>query len=127
MVLQPRGCGRVGRRRTYLCVGPSRKGWPYCHLRLISAFRLLAGGDQPRAVPRPQRRLPSGSSTGRSLAPLCWRRGPAKSAAEVMGMATRSEQVAQTVSVNEVRLVGRVSNVPERRELPSGDELLSFR
>ena len=42
-------------------------------------------------------------------------------------MATRPEQGAQTVSVNEVRLVGRVSNVPERRELPSGDELLSFR
>jgi single-strand DNA-binding protein len=29
--------------------------------------------------------------------------------------------------VNEVRLVGRVSSAPERRSLPSGDELLGFR
>src|SRR3954452_24624044 len=32
MVLQPRGCGRVGRRRTYLCVGATFR-WP---LRCIS-------------------------------------------------------------------------------------------
>lgn len=30
-------------------------------------------------------------------------------------------------SVNEVRLIGRVSNDPEERTLPSGDSLVSFR
>ena len=43
-------------------------------------------------------------------------------------MATKSqEKAAPDGAVNEVRLVGRVSNDPERRELPSGDALLSFR
>lgn len=34
---------------------------------------------------------------------------------------------APVPSVNEVRLVGRVGKEPQRRELPSGDELWSFR
>lgn len=33
----------------------------------------------------------------------------------------------QAAAVNQVRLVGRLSGTPERRELPSGDGLLSFR
>src|SRR6478752_5364447 len=28
MVLQPRGCGRVGRRRTFFRTGPPLQGWP---------------------------------------------------------------------------------------------------
>jgi single-strand DNA-binding protein len=42
-------------------------------------------------------------------------------------MATRTAQGTEAEPVNEVRLVGRVSNAPERRELPSGDQLVSFR
>jgi single-strand DNA-binding protein len=38
-----------------------------------------------------------------------------------------AEQVASDADLNEVRLVGRVSGRPERRTLPSGDELVSFR
>lgn len=34
---------------------------------------------------------------------------------------------SETQAVNEVRLVGRVSQDPERRELPSGDVLWTFR
>lgn len=33
----------------------------------------------------------------------------------------------QRATVNEVRIVGRVSQPPERRELPSGDEVWTFR
>lgn len=42
-------------------------------------------------------------------------------------MATRSADEGRPAAVNEVRLVGRVSGSPESRELPSGDELVSFR
>lgn len=38
-----------------------------------------------------------------------------------------SQQGAATEAVNEVRLVGRVSQQPEERVLPSGDTLWSFR
>lgn len=34
---------------------------------------------------------------------------------------------ASTMVANEVRLVGRISQAPERRELPSGDEVWTFR
>ncbi|MDH2415562.1 single-stranded DNA-binding protein [Nocardioides sp. CER19] len=39
-------------------------------------------------------------------------------------MAAKSAEVA---TVNEVRLVGRVSGAPETRTMPSGDDLVSFR
>ena len=39
----------------------------------------------------------------------------------------KSQQGAATEAVNEVRLVGRVSQPPEERVLPSGDTLWSFR
>jgi len=42
-------------------------------------------------------------------------------------MATKPTQATEQAPVNEVRLVGRVSNSPERKELPSGDELVAFR
>jgi single-strand DNA-binding protein len=37
------------------------------------------------------------------------------------------EQASATEAVNEVRLVGRVSQQPQERVLPSGDSLWSFR
>lgn len=43
------------------------------------------------------------------------------------GGSAAAEKAAQEESLNEVRLVGRVSAVPERRELPSGDAMVSFR
>ena len=36
MVLQPRGCGRVGRRRTNIARGPPFRGWPFGHFRRLS-------------------------------------------------------------------------------------------
>jgi single-strand DNA-binding protein len=42
-------------------------------------------------------------------------------------MAASAQQQAAVESVNEVRLVGRVSRAPEERVLPSGDSLWSFR
>ena len=41
--------------------------------------------------------------------------------------AQQKSQPASEVAVNEVRLVGRVSQAPEQRELPSGDVLWTFR
>ena len=41
--------------------------------------------------------------------------------------AQQKSQAASEVAVNEVRLVGRVSQAPEQRELPSGDVLWTFR
>jgi single-strand DNA-binding protein len=38
-----------------------------------------------------------------------------------------TEPVTQTPHLNEVTLVGRVSAAPERRELPSGDQLVTLR
>ena len=40
---------------------------------------------------------------------------------------TQTRTQTRTESCNEVTLVGRVSAVPERRDLPSGDQLLTFR
>lgn len=40
---------------------------------------------------------------------------------------THGVNVAPTPHVNEVRLVGRVSGVPESREMPSGDTLVLWR
>ena len=40
---------------------------------------------------------------------------------------SRGEPESDTGSVNEVRLVGRVSQAPEERILPSGDVLWTFR
>ncbi|GAB2864043.1 single-stranded DNA-binding protein [Nocardioides pacificus] len=42
-------------------------------------------------------------------------------------MSTQEAAVEAAAGFNEVRLIGRVSQVPERRELPSGDELWTFR
>ena len=39
----------------------------------------------------------------------------------------RTQATEATKSCNEVTLVGRVSAVPERRDLPSGDRLVTFR
>ena len=39
----------------------------------------------------------------------------------------RDPEAPETTSCNEVILVGRVSAVPERRELPSGDQLVTLR
>lgn len=39
----------------------------------------------------------------------------------------KKESVAELAAVNEVRLVGRVSQAPEERVLPSGDPLWTFR
>jgi single-strand DNA-binding protein len=41
--------------------------------------------------------------------------------------AQQKSQTALEVAVNEVRLVGRISQAPEQRELPSGDVLWTFR
>ena len=41
--------------------------------------------------------------------------------------AQQKSQAALDVAVNEVRLVGRVSQAPEERVLPSGDVLWTFR
>jgi single-strand DNA-binding protein len=41
--------------------------------------------------------------------------------------AQQKSQLAADVAVNEVRLVGRVSQAPEERVLPSGDLLWTFR
>ncbi len=38
-----------------------------------------------------------------------------------------TEPTVQTASCNEVTLVGRVSAAPERRDLPSGDQLVTLR
>ena len=40
---------------------------------------------------------------------------------------TRHQTRTETETCNEVTLVGRVSAVPERRDLPSGDQLVTFR
>jgi single-strand DNA-binding protein len=37
------------------------------------------------------------------------------------------QRAAATAAVNDVRVVGRLSEAPERKELPSGDVLVSFR
>ena len=42
-------------------------------------------------------------------------------------MSGSAQQQAAIESVNEVRLVGRISQAPEERTLPSGDSLWSFR
>lgn len=42
-------------------------------------------------------------------------------------MARTDDAASAGVAVNEVRLAGRVSQDPERRELPSGDEVWTFR
>ena len=49
MVLQPTGCGRVGRRRTFSCRGPPREGWPSSHFRACSRARRRATG-RPQAA-----------------------------------------------------------------------------
>ena len=41
--------------------------------------------------------------------------------------AQQKSQAASDVAVNEVRLIGRVSQAPEERTLPSGDVLWTFR
>ncbi|WP_295692407.1 single-stranded DNA-binding protein [Lapillicoccus sp.] len=41
--------------------------------------------------------------------------------------ATAAAQATPEASTNEVLLVGRVSGVPEAREMPSGDEVVQFR
>ncbi|MFC7493938.1 MULTISPECIES: single-stranded DNA-binding protein [unclassified Nocardioides] len=41
--------------------------------------------------------------------------------------ATKAKKAAPEPAVNEVRLVGRVSQAPEERVLPSGDVLWTFR
>lgn len=38
-----------------------------------------------------------------------------------------AEETPTANAANEVRLIGRVSQAPERRELPSGDEMWTFR
>ena len=47
--------------------------------------------------------------------------------ASVSAQHKSSQQGAASEAVNEVRLVGRVSQPPEERVLPSGDSLWSFR
>ncbi len=42
-------------------------------------------------------------------------------------MTTHKTKAADLTTTNEVRLVGRVSQQPERRVLPSGDEVWTFR
>jgi single-strand DNA-binding protein len=44
-----------------------------------------------------------------------------------MSASVSAQQSAATEAVNEVRLVGRVSQPPEERVMPSGDTLWSFR
>jgi len=44
-----------------------------------------------------------------------------------MSASVSAQQPTATEAVNEVRLVGRVSQPPEERVLPSGDTLWSFR
>ena len=44
-----------------------------------------------------------------------------------MSASASAQQPTATEAVNEVRLVGRVSQPPEQRVLPSGDTLWSFR
>ena len=44
-----------------------------------------------------------------------------------MSASVSTQQSAATEAVNEVRLVGRVSQEPQERVLPSGDSLWSFR
>jgi single-strand DNA-binding protein len=44
-----------------------------------------------------------------------------------MSVSVPAEQPTATDAVNEVRLVGRVSQPPEERVLPSGDSVWSFR
>jgi single-strand DNA-binding protein len=44
-----------------------------------------------------------------------------------MSASVSTQQSAATEAVNEVRLVGRVSQPPEERVLPSGDTVWSFR
>ena len=102
MVLQPRGCGRVGRRRTSFRTGPP-PGWP------CFAFPRPSSLDRGPAF-RPQvasaTRL---STTGRRRRRLS--APPGIVAAEVMCMPAQQKKAAgdPIVAVNEVRLVGRVS------------------
>lgn len=42
-------------------------------------------------------------------------------------MTTQAKVDGNTVLVNEVRLIGRISQEPESRELPSGDTIWTFR
>ena len=42
-------------------------------------------------------------------------------------MSARQQQAAQDAAINEVRLVGRVSQAPQERTLPSGDVLWTLR
>jgi len=54
--------------------------------------------------------------------------GPGLSRAVAKGCAgSMTEPTPQTESCNEVTLVGRVSAAPERRDLPSGDQLVTLR
>ncbi|MFN8159138.1 MAG: single-stranded DNA-binding protein [Candidatus Nanopelagicales bacterium] len=44
-----------------------------------------------------------------------------------MGRGTAQVEELEVETVNEVRLVGRISGKPEERELPSGDQVMVFR
>lgn len=52
-------------------------------------------------------------------------RHPARTASEEPTVPTRAPE--QSPSVNEVHLLGRLAGQPVRRELPSGDVMVSFR
>src|SRR4051794_5943004 len=109
MVLQPGGCGRVGRRRTFFSAGPSLWGWPCC------LFQGLCGEFLPPEVihirppglclhsRRGARQMPQPGTVG-------WD-------AEVMCMSALAEEPSGSADhdVNEVRLVGRVGADPEEK------------
>src|SRR4029453_2613876 len=126
MVLQPRGCGRVGRRRTTLHV-EATPGWPLRHFGRFASTMIDAAPTRqgPGRVHnlgcrqlRPQARLSSEPTVGWSHESGC-RRGSR--------MTETSEKTVDSHGYNKVVLQGKVSAAPEHRELPSGDSVWVFR
>jgi hypothetical protein len=52
MVLQPEGCGRVGRRRTIIETGPPLRGWPCRHFRIDQLVAPACPISEPAPVAR---------------------------------------------------------------------------
>ena len=102
MVLQPRGCGRVGRRRTFIRNRATLSGWPCCISGAVSSDRLPSTGAPSTALSTGYgRRWPHLSDAAPRLA----------GGGDVHASTDRRRQGRQRVrdAVNEVRLVGRIS------------------
>ena len=89
----------------------------------LSSFRRQFGN--PVCVHRPRSRTPCPQARPEEREIVGGR--PQRWCAEVMDVkADKASDSTDLASVNEVRLVGRVSRDPEQRVLPSGDEMWTF-